>query len=144
MNHKSLVWKLFLAVGLLSSIFVGCSGRSGSDGSGSGLPGAREGLRDVSTLLQSLQAQGTAPPTKAALYRQFDVIHPAAGIMIPNRTLIYFKGGRIHPESKSQVLVAMQADADKTGGWVLLESGEVKDLQASEIQTLKQAGEAIQ
>lgn len=101
-------------------------------------------MQDVSALLQSLQAQGTAPPTKAAHYRQFDVIHPAAGIMIPNRTLIYFKGGRIDPESKSQLLVAMQADADKTGGWVLLESGEVKDLQASEIQNLKQAGEAIQ
>jgi hypothetical protein len=37
----------------------------------------------------------------------------------------------------------MQADADKTGGWVLLENGEVQDLSASEIQALKPAGEPI-
>ncbi|HAC90826.1 MAG TPA: hypothetical protein DCF63_09355 [Planctomycetaceae bacterium] len=132
-----------LAAGLLSLLLVGCSQKSGSEGSGSGFPGANEGVRDFSALLQSLQTEGTAPPTKAAQYRQFDVVYPAAGIMIPNRTLVYFKGGKINPDSDSRVLVAMQADADKTGGWVLLENGEVQDLTASEIQALKPAGEPI-
>jgi|LakMenE01Jun11ns_1017448.scaffolds.fasta_scaffold9941488_1 hypothetical protein len=138
-----LVRKANLAAGLLSLLIVGCSQNSTSEGSGSGMPGAREGLRDFSALLQSLKTEGTAPPTKAAQYRQFDVVHPAAGIMIPNRTLVYFKGGKINPDSDSQMLVAMQADADKTGGWVLLENGEVQDLSASEIQALKPAGEPI-
>lgn len=124
-------------------VWSGCSSDRGSSSAGSGLPAAREGLQDLATLLQSLETEGTKPPMRAAEFRQYDVVFPAAGIMIPNGTLVYFQGGKIDPDSTDQFLIAMQADADETGGWVLLNSGELQELTAVEVQALKPAGKPV-
>lgn len=131
---------LMVIMALAASHCIGCSGRSGASNPGSGLPAAYEGLQDLSALLQALEMEGKAIPSSADQFRQYDVVHPAAGIMIPNGTLVYFQGGRIDPKMTEPTLVAMQADADKAGGWVLLGTGELKELTPEEVQSLTPAG----
>ncbi len=131
-----LVAMLSVSLGL-----AGCSG-SGSSGSSStkGTPEARDGLMDLQNLLVEIKSSGGKLPTKAAEFAQHDVAHPAAGSLVVNGTIVYLFGATIDESLTPPKLVAMQSDADKSGGWVLLSNGEVKDLPAAEVAALPPGG----
>lgn len=104
----------------------------------SGTPAARDGLLDLCDLLKEVKG-GKVPMTNNDL-AQHDAMHPAAFALTTNGTIVYLFGASVNPAEKELKLVGMQKDADKTGGWVLLSNGEVKDLPASEVAALPAGG----
>lgn len=118
------------------SVVSGCSSEPSPSGSSAGTPQAHDGLEDLARLLKSVKARGGAPPRTPADFAKYDVEFPAAGTLIQNGTITYLPGGTIDESVNPAQLVAMQADADKTGGWVLLSTGEVQDLSAAEVAAL--------
>ena len=104
----------------------------------SGTPAARDGLLDLCDLLKEVKG-GKVPMTMNDL-AQHDAMHPAAFSLTTNGTIVYLFGASVNPAEKDIKLVGMQKDADKTGGWVLLSSGEVKDLPASEVTAFPPGG----
>lgn len=95
---------------------------------------------DLHNLLVEIKAAGSKLPTKPSDFTQHDIVHPAAGALAANGTIIYLYGATIDASITPPKLVAMQAAADKSGGWVLLSNGEVKDLPASEVAALPPGG----
>ncbi len=139
MKNLRLLSLVGLSVVVLSFV-PGCSSESATDGGTAGTPEARDGLLDLANLLNTVQEEGRPLPKKAADFAQHDVAFPAAGALIQNGTIVYFPGASIDASAATTAIVAMQADADKSGGWVLLSTGEVKDLGAQEIAALPRAG----
>lgn len=114
----------------------GCSSQPAATSTSAGTPQAREGLEDLARLLSTINAQGGALPRTAADFAQHDVAFPAAGVLVQNGTITYLPRATLDPAATPPYLVAMQADADTTGGWVLLSNGEVQDLPAAEVAAL--------
>lgn len=138
---KYLPTRLSIALLLLTVGFIGCSGSGASSKtSTSGSPEAKDGLMDLQNLLVEIKAAGGKLPTKAADLTQHDVAHPAAGALVVNGTIVYLFGATIDESITPPKLVAMQSGADKSGGWVLLSNGEVKDLPAAEVAALPPGG----
>lgn len=139
--------RIFCLAYLMSSLMCfclnGCTGNSATV-STTGMPEALDGLKDLAHLLEILQAERGSLPTKKSDFEKFDVMHPAAGTLIPNGTIVYFLGGKVNQKGGEPTIVAMQANADKTGGWVLLSSGEVHDLPADQVASMKTSGKPLQ
>lgn len=138
---KYLPRHLPIALLLFTFGFIGCSGSgANSKTSTSGSPEAKDGLMDLQNLLIEIKAAGGKLPTKASDLTQHDVAHPAAGALVVNGTIVYLFGATIDESLTPPKLVAMQSGADKSGGWVLLSNGEVKDLPAAEVAALPPGG----
>jgi len=135
--------KSLALVFLLFVSFAGCSGSS-EPVSTTGMPEALDGLKDLAELLKILESEGRSFPKKKSEFVQHDVMHPAAGTLIPNGTVVYFLGGKIDSNDANPKIVAMQAGADKGGGWVLLSNGELKDLPADQVAALGTSGKPVQ
>ena len=121
----------------------GCGGSStgGKDMKNTtGSPAAKDGLMDLSLLLTEIKAAKGKMPSSANDFAQHDIAHPAAGVTAVNGTIVYLVGATVDAKDTSGKLVAMQKDADKSGGWVLLSNGEVKDLSAAEVTALPLGG----
>lgn len=123
---------LLIALALAS----GCSSEPAASSSSAGTPQARDGLEDLARLLKTIKSQGGSLPRTPADFAQHDVAFPAAGTLTQNGTITYLPGGTIDETVTPSQLVALQADAETTGGWVLLSTGEVQDLPAAEIAAL--------
>lgn len=104
-----------------------------------GLPGARDALLDLAELLKRLSAGSMNPPMTDADFASYDVEHPAVATLIANRTIVYCYGALIDTNSSGSKWIAMQSNAKEGGGWVLLDNGEVRDMQAADISKLKPA-----
>jgi hypothetical protein len=118
------------------SLASGCSSDPAASSSTAGTPQAHDGLGDLARLLKSVKAQGGTPPRTPADFAKHDVACPAAGTLIQNGTITYLPGDVIDEAIAPPQLIALQADAETTGGWVLLSTGEVQDLPAAEIAAL--------
>jgi hypothetical protein len=60
--------------------------------------------------------------------------------MVQNGAIVYLAGAKINEADTEPKLVAMQADADKTGGWVLLSNGKVEEMTAEQVAALPPGG----
>lgn len=102
-----------------------------------GLPGARDALQDLAELLKRLSAGGINPPSNDAEFADYDVEHPAAATLIANRAIVYCYGAIIDTNGNGSKWIAMQSNAKESGGWVLLDNGELRDMPAADIAKLK-------
>jgi len=127
--------RLFVLL-IVLTLALGCSSETATKSPTAGTPQAHDGLEDLARLLKTLQTQGGTPPRTPAEFAQHDVAFPAAGTLVQNGTITYLPGGTIDEAVTPPQLVALQAGADTTGGWVLLSTGEVQDLPAGEIAAL--------
>jgi len=118
----------------------GCSSKPGTVTQRAGTPEARDGLLDLAQLLQSIHQSGGKLPTSPEDFAQHDVLYPAAGALVQNGTITYLPGATIDPSDAQIKLVAMQAGAESTGGYVLLNSGDVQEMTAAEVYSLPHVG----
>ena len=95
---------------------------------------------DLAELLKEIKTNGGKVPAANSDFAPHDAMHPAAGALSINGTIIYLFGATVDTNETALKLVAMQKDADKSGGWVLLSNGEVKDLPAAEVAALPLGG----
>lgn len=128
---------------LLSSLpyaFVGCtSGGPGSDVGSSidsedGLPNAQAGLAEMADLFKYFAGESIKPPKKAAYFAKYDTGFPIAGTLLANGKIIY-AGGMPDKTGPAKVL-GYESGADTAGGWVLLTTGEIKQVTSEEFGTL--------
>jgi hypothetical protein len=127
---------------LTLSPLVGCTPASTTttDSTPAGTPPARDGLIDLAQLLKSIKDQGGRLPATPAEFAAYDVAFPAAGALVQNGTIVHLRGATLDEADDELKLVAMQAGADQTGGWVLLSNGEVSELTAEQVTALPRAG----
>lgn len=104
-----------------------------------GLPDAKNALLDLAQLLNGLAAGNLPPPKEDADFMNHDVEHPAIATLIVNKTVVYNYGTTTASGNSGTSWVAMQSNAKETGGWVLLDNGEVKNMQASDVSALSPA-----
>ena len=104
-----------------------------------GLPDAKNALLDLAQLLNGLAAGNIPPPKEDADFVNYDVEHPAIATLIANKTVLYNYGTTTASSASGTSWIAMQSNAKETGGWVLLDNGEVKDMQASDVSALSPA-----
>lgn len=105
-----------------------------------GMPEAKDALLDLAELLKRLAAGNMKPPSDAAGFANYDVEHPAIATLISNGLVVYSFGATIDGTKAGDQWVAMQSNAKEKGGWVLLNNGEIRDMQAGEVTGLKPAG----
>lgn len=143
---KTFRLRLTLACCVAAALFafstVGCGSKSsgGVGESEPGMPGARDGLTGLTELLKYVKHEGLPLPSNKGDFAKYDPIFPDVGTLVQNGTVVYLYGAQIDPTSSEEKLVAMQADADETGGLVLVSTGEVKYLEAAEVAALPTAG----
>lgn len=118
----------------------GCSSDPGTVTQGAGTPEARDGLLDLANLLKSINQSGGKLPTSPTDFANHDVLYPAAGALVQNGTITYLPGATITPNDPEVKVVAMQAGAETSGGYVLLSTGDVKELTAAEVSALPPDG----
>ncbi|MBM3966228.1 MAG: hypothetical protein FJ308_14370 [Planctomycetes bacterium] len=104
-----------------------------------GLPDAKNALLDLAQLLTGLAAGNLPPPKEDADFVNYDVEHPAIATLIANKSVVYNYGTTTQSSNAGTSWIAMQSNAKESGGWVLLDNGEVKDLPAAEVSTLSPA-----
>jgi hypothetical protein len=89
-------------------------------------------------MLKEAAASNTAPPTSQEELVAFDAVHPVAGAFIQSEQIIYVWGSALKPNGGSaQKVVGYEPTCTTTGGQVLLENGEIKQVSAAEFQQLQ-------
>lgn len=119
---------------------VGCSGGSNTvdpvahvDES-DGLADARSGLMEMAEMFKYFAGESITPPKTATEFSRHDVLFPVAGVLLPAGKIVY-AGGTLD-QSDPPKLLGYSRDAEKSGGWVLLSNGQVKEATAEEFAAL--------
>ena len=117
-----------LAVALLAFV-VGCGGGASSSGGATG-PTEEATLQDLSALLKTLGEQKKRPPTKLAELDSYEPVFMAAYKGVESKSVVYVWGSAITPGGTA--VIAYDAKVEASGGYVLLEDGNVKKMTAAE------------
>ncbi len=117
---------------------VGCGGGAPMNSSGGATnPPAKDALADLGNMLESVAAAKQRPPGKQADLGQYDATNPAAAAALARKEIIYLWGNGLQPGSTT--VIAYQAAAEQSGGWVLLQDGTVKQMTADEFKAAPKA-----
>jgi hypothetical protein len=98
----------------------------------------RLALEDFAQFLKNLPSDGFKPPKKMAEFTPLEPMAPVASEYIQNGQLIYFWGADL--VEGGQRIIAHQKGAEASGGWALLESGEVVMMTAEDFSAAAKAG----
>jgi hypothetical protein len=117
---------------------TGCSKPAATQSSATQGPSINDGLTDLRDMLKEAAGSNTPPPTSQEEMVAFDAVHPVAGAFIQSEQIIYVWGSALKPDGGSaQKVVGYEPTCTTTGGQVLLENGEIKQVSAAEFQQLQ-------
>jgi len=137
MNRLALIVTIAF-VGASSLGLTGCSKPAGTQSSAPQGPTINDGLTDLRDMLKEAAESNTAPPTSQEEMVAFDAVHPVAGAFIQSEQIVYVWGSALKPSGGSaQKVVGYEPTCTTTGGQVLLENGEIKQVSAAEFQQLQ-------
>jgi hypothetical protein len=139
---SSMLFSILMFLACASVSLTGCGSKEipTTVSETAGMPEAKDALLDLAELLKRLAAGNMKPPTDAAGFVNYDVEHPAIATLISNGLVVYNFGATIDGTKAGDQWVAMQSNAKEKGGWVLLNNGEIRDMQSAEVAALKPAG----
>jgi hypothetical protein len=128
-------------VALLSALgaAAGCSGPGG--GKGDQVP-QRATLQDVADLIRATTQPNGRGPTKLADLDRVREMYPRGYEAVKSGEVVVLWGTGVKGEgemTKGGEVIAYEKDAPTAGGYVLLTSGEVKQMSASEFQSAPKA-----
>lgn len=103
-------------------------------------PAPNDGLVDLREMLRRTATAGEPVPKSPADLRVIDAAYPAAGRFLGTGAIEYVWGCRLSdsPEAATRV-VAFEKDAAKSGGFVLLQDGTIRQVTAAEFAQLAKA-----
>lgn len=137
MNRFALIVTITCA-GVSAFGLTGCSKQAAKQSSAPQGPSINDGLTDLRDMLKEAAASNTAPPTSQEEMVAFDAVHPVAGAFIQSEQIIYVWGSALKPNGGSaQKVVGYEPTCTTTGGQVLLENGDIKQVSAAEFQQLQ-------
>jgi hypothetical protein len=133
MTHPRLI-----AAALLLALGAVCGCGAGPKPAPAGEPKA-EALREVGDLLRA----GNRPPSKAADLAKYEPTYPRGYQALKSGEVVAIWGAAMKGEGDAAggggEVIAYEKDAPIAGGYVLLTSGEVKQMSAAEFQAAPKA-----
>jgi hypothetical protein len=130
----SLLFSLLMTFSLLSSF--GCGGNESTQSSGQGGPTAEAALKDLVELLKSAEVEKKKVPTRLEELQPFEGIYLGACMGIQQKQITYIWGSKL---SGGSAIIAHDSNAEKDGGFVLLQDGTVKKMTADEFKAAEKA-----
>ena len=97
----------------------------------------RDALKEVGQMLKSLADEGRKPPAKSAELEAVEPMLPTAGPMLREGTIVYLWGATYAADIEK--VAAHEKKVPAEGGWVLLQSGTVKEMTANEFKAAPKA-----
>lgn len=117
---------LFCAISTLGCGSVNEGGPPSTD------PPEKLGLKEIASMLKQLEESGEKVPTTAAEMANYEAFYPYAGPMLRDKKIEYFLGSKLD-SSDPPKQVARETKAPESGGWVLLSTGEIKQLSPGDL-----------
>jgi hypothetical protein len=114
---------------------VGCGGTAGKSVEVAG-PAGKDALADLKTLLEDVRQTNKRPPASRGELMAHEATNPAAVNGILRGLIVYSYGQGL---TGGPAVVAYDSAADKSGGWVLLQDGTVKEMSAADFATAPKA-----
>jgi hypothetical protein len=128
-------------IALLPCLGAGCSGPGG--GGGSDQTAQEAVLHEVADMLRGATHPDGRGPAKLADLKGSQSLYPHGYQAIKSGEVVVLWGGGVKGEGEAAKsggeVVAYEKDAPTNGGYVLLTSGEVKKMSASEFQSAPKA-----
>jgi hypothetical protein len=125
-----------LAITLLA---LGCGGGSGdSESKTTGAPSAKQALDDLVNLLNHLKSENKPPPATIKDIEPIEPVFPGAYLGLVREEIVYVWGTTIDPAGADKVL-AYEKAAEATSGWVLMQDGSLKTMDAAQFQAAPKA-----
>lgn len=90
----------------------------------------KDALVEIGQMLKSVAEERKKPPAKATELEPVEPMLPTATALLRDGTLVYLWGAAFAAEGDK--VVAYEKKVPAEGGWVLLQSGEVKKMSADE------------
>jgi hypothetical protein len=97
----------------------------------------KDALAEVGQMLKSLADEGQKPPGKLAELEPVEPMLPTAAAMLREGTLVYVWGAAFAADGDK--VAAYEKKVPTEGGWVLLQSGKVKEMSAGEFASAAKA-----
>jgi hypothetical protein len=124
-----------LAVAILVLPIAGC----GKDSSIPDNEPLRLALEDFSQFLSNLPDLGKEPPGSLNAFNPLEPMAPVAGQYLQSGELVYLWGNGL--VDGGERVVAYEKEVEASGGWVLLENGEVVQMSADDFKAAPKASE---
>jgi len=116
---------------------LGCSSTE-STSAPSGTPSAKESLADLVSLLNHLKSENKKPPARVADIEPIEPLFQGAYLGLVRGEIVYLWETTIDPAGKDKVL-AYEKAVESGSGWVLMQDGSLKTLEASQFQAAPKA-----
>jgi len=126
---------LLLAVPLLA---LGCGSAGETKSEATGAPSAKQSLEDMVNLLKYLKGENKPPPAKVADIEPIEPLFQSAYLGLVREEIVYQWGTPIDAAGTDKVL-AYEKAAESTSGWVLMQDGTLKTMEASQFKGATQA-----
>ena len=127
---------LLLASTLLA---IGCgSGGGETESAATGAPSAKQSLDDLVNLLKFLKSDNKPPPASLADVQQIEPMFPGAYLGLVREEVVYVWGTTIDASGADKVL-AYEKAVESTSGWVLMQDGTVKTMDAAQFKAAPKA-----
>jgi hypothetical protein len=134
-----MTWTRSVALALVLALAAGCGSKSGPGGAGAAQAPV---LQEVANLLRAASADGRAP-AKVADLAKYSNGSPTAYQAVKSGDIVVVWGAKMAGEGEGAKgggeVIAYEKDAPATGGYVLLTSGEVKQMSADEFKAAPKA-----
>ena len=121
----------------LAGLALGC-GSADTKVEATGAPTAKQGLEDLVSLLNHLKSENKPAPAKIEDIQPIEPLFQGAYLALTREEIVYNWGATIDPAGTDKVL-AYEKAVESTSGWVLMQDGSLKTMQASEFQAAPKA-----
>jgi hypothetical protein len=133
-RHR-LAWAILFS--FQAFLFSGCGSGQAPPGA-TGTPSAKDALSDMVNLLNHFKSEGKPPPKAIAEILPVEPLFPGAYLGLFRNEIEYTWGATIDPAGAGKVL-AYEKAVETGSGYVLMQDGTVKTMQASEFQAAPKA-----
>jgi hypothetical protein len=127
---------LFLLV--IALLPLGCGSGDDSKSAATGAPSAKQALDDLVNLINHLKSENKPPPAKLADIEPIEPVFPGAYLGLVREEIVYVWGMPIDAAGKDKVL-AYEKAVESTSGWVLMQDGSLKTMEASQFKVAPKA-----
>jgi hypothetical protein len=121
----------------LAFLSPGCSSAPSKVGA-TGTPSAKEALADLVNLLNHLKMENKKPPASVQDIEPIEPLFQGAYLGLVRGEIVYLWETPIDPAGSDKVL-AYEKGAETASGWVLMQDGSLKTMEASEFQAAPKA-----
>jgi hypothetical protein len=130
-------WRCVVLVGAATLLALGCGSADSTTGP-PGTPGAKEALTDLVSLLDHLKTENKSPPAQIQDIEPVEPLFQASYVALVRGDIVYVWGTTINQSSPEKIL-AYEKAVESGSGWVLMQDGSLKTMEASEFQAAPKA-----